>query len=443
MKIALLKKLNEEMPYWMKKPFAKIIRNKLISNPVFLAQYKELQCWDQLSSAEQNEYQLQLLRNCLEHAYSHTVYYRQLFNSVGFIPSQIKSVNDLKRIPVLTKKILKANYTDLQADDVSNSYLVTTGGTTGKPTKVQMARDAIYKEWAFVYHYWSKSGYDYCESRLATFRGVNLDGKISEINPLYTEIRLNPFLMNENNFENYLSDIEKFNANFIYGYPSAVYNFCRIANKKGINLSNRFRAALLISENLYPFQKKMIEDVLEAPIAMFYGHSERAVFGEQSENGYTFHKLYGVTEIDENGSLIVTGFINDKMPLVRYVVDDEIKTNPYGLFDIIGHRDCEVLYGENGEQISTAAINFHDDTFDGIDAYQFVQNIVGECEVHIVADHLLDKKKIELICDRVSGKLGTAIRCNVCQVNQISLSSRGKYRLLIQNCKVPEEKSNE
>ena len=175
---------------------------------------------------------------------------------------------------------------------------------------------------------------------------------------------------------------------------------------------------------------------------MFYGHSERAVFGEQSENGYSFNKLYGVTEISEYGNPIVTGFVNDKTPLVRYVVDDEVRTNQNGLFDITGHRDCEVLYGKGGEQISMAAINFHDDTFDGIDAYQFVQDLVGECEVHVVADYLLDNKNIELIRNRVTGKLGVAVECSVCQVDKIKLSSRGKYRLLIQNCNVSEGNDN-
>lgn len=443
MGIALLKKVNEKMPYWMKKPFSKIIRNKLISNPIFLAQYRDLNYWDELSSVEQQKRQLQLLRECIEHAYSHTVYYRHLFDQIGFKPDQVESIEDLKCVPVLTKETIKTNYADLQADDVNNSYLVTTGGTTGEPTKVQMAKDAIYKEWAFVYHYWSKFGYDYSESKLATFRGVDLNGKISEINPLYAEIRMNPFLMNENNFEQYLSVIDKYGADFIYGYPSVVYNFCRIANKKGIDLAHRFKAALLISENLYSFQKDMIEKVLKCPIAMFYGHSERAVFGEQSENGYSFNGLYGVVEIGENGNPIVTGFVNDKTPLVRYVVDDEVKTNQYGRFDIIGHHDCEVLYGHNGEQISMAAINFHDDTFEGIDAYQFVQEVVGECEVHVVADHPLDMKKTELICSRVARKLGSAVKCRVYQVNQIQLSSRGKYRLLIHNCKVSGEKDNE
>ena len=42
MNISLLKKINERMPYWMKKPFAKIIRNKLIKNKVFLEEYKSL-----------------------------------------------------------------------------------------------------------------------------------------------------------------------------------------------------------------------------------------------------------------------------------------------------------------------------------------------------------------------------------------------------------------
>jgi len=432
MNIRVIKKVNEKIPYFIKRPFSKIIRSKLIKNKVFLATYAQLNEFDASCHRKKAEIQLKELQHVLLHAYNHTAYYKKLFNEIGFDPENFKSLSDLKKIPVLSKADLKKNFDSLLADDIDDFYLVSTGGSTGEPTKIQMERDAIYKEWAFVYHYWEKFGYDYNKSRLATFRGVDLGAKISEINPLYNEIRLNPFLLNEKNIAKYIKKIDKFNAEFIYGYPSIIYNFCRMAKKNNMFLKGKFKAAFLISENLYEFQEKVITEVLECKVAMFYGHSERAVFGEKYVNGYRFNSMYGVTEISTFGEPIVTGFINQKMPLIRYVVDDKVKTVDGENYVIEGHHTCEVLYGVNGEEISGAMINFHDNTFDNVKCYQFIQEEKGKCCLIVVADEGAEVLDIEKIQKRVQKKLGSSIICEVAQGNNINVSNRGKYQMIVQ-----------
>ncbi len=102
-------------------------------------------------------------------------------------------------------------------------------------------------------------------------------------------------------------------------------------------------------------------------------------------------------------------------------------------YRILGHRDSDVLLGNNGEQISSAAINFHDDTFMGISAYQFVQNEPGKCVVRIVPDEGFDANRIDLIKTRITNKLGSGFECNIKLVEHIELTSRGKYKLFVQN----------
>lgn len=447
MKIAAIKKLNENMPYWMKRPFARIIRNRLIENRVFLEQYELLERAEGMTEREVSKLQMALLKRTLVHAYRHTAYYRELMDSIRFDPESLTSVEELQKLPVLTKDLLKENYEKLQADDIDNFYDVRTGGTTGEPTHVLMEKDAIYREWAFTYHYWSKFGYDFKISKLATFRGVDLHGRLYEINPLYREIRLNVFRLNRDNVKEYVKRIDHYGADFIYGYPSAVYNFCRLARETGIDLAGKFKAALLISENLYDFQENEIKAVLKCPIAMFYGHSERAVYAEKYDGGYVFQPLYGIAEISEEGNPVVTGFINGKIPLIRYEVDDYIEPidgervtvaghgDPY---KIAGHRDDDILYGEKGEQISAAAINFHDATFSGIKSYQFVQRVPGKCILYIVPSQGggISDKQLKMIAENVSAKLRPALECVVEQRGETILTERGKYKMVIQNCKL-------
>lgn len=437
MKIALIKQLNEKLPYWVKRPFSSMIRKKLITNQIFLMQYKSLVRADSMSESEKLQEQMQQLQRTVKHAYMHTIFYRQQWKDLNVKPEDIRSLEDLKKLlPILSKKDLDKHYIELQADDIADSYEVNTGGTTGKPIRVMMERNAIYREWAFIYHYWAKYGYDYQTSKLATLRGVNMGKQMFQINPLYQEIRLNVFLMNRVNIRQYVQRIEKYGADFLYGYPSAVYNFCHMAREAGIVLKGKFKAALLISENLYSFQEEEITKTCACPIAIFYGHSERAVFAERYGTGYTFHPFYGVTEISSRNTPIVTGFINGKMPLIRYEVDDQVVMTD-DIVEIIGHRGKEVLYGAKGEEISVAAINFHDRTFDYVEGYQFLQTEPGYCVLNVILpDDKLSDIRLQRIQKSVNRKIGMAVECEVRQVTKLQLTERGKYQMVLQKCQI-------
>lgn len=431
MNYATLKKIYEGLPYAIKAPFSRVLRNKLIENRIFVEHYKVLQAADSWNDEKLTREQFNRLRDTLIHAFEHTKYYRELFESSGFDPYSVESFEDIGKIPVLTKKILQERFSDLIADDAGEGYLVTTGGTSGEPTKVMMSNDAYYIEWAFVYDFWSKYGYDIKSSKLATFRGIKLGEKLYEINPMYKEIRMNVFLMGRGNIVKYVKAMKRYGVDFIFGYPSAIYNFCKLTQEVGIQTEGMFKAALLVSENLYPFQEKKIKEVLKCPIGMFYGHSERAVFAGRFDDGYSFNQLYGYTELSEKGEPIVTGFINRKTPLIRYLVDDHV-TRQGDTFSIEGHHDCEVLYGRDGEEISAAAINFHDKTFDNILAYQFIQNEMGKCTLCIVPNERFQNSDVTEIERSVSGKFGHALECKAKIVDTVQLTDRGKFKMIIQ-----------
>ena len=193
-----------------------------------------------------------------------------------------------------------------------------------------------------------------------------------------------------------------------------------------------FKAALFISENLYGFQEALIKEVIQCPMVIFYGQSERAVFAERYKERYVFNPLYGVTEISEKGEPIVTGFINPKTPLIRYLVDDYVELTDEG-YTIEGHHDTEVLYGKNGEQITFSSINFHDDTFEKVASYQFVQNEIGKCVLKILPENGFSRERLKIIEKRVNKKLGEGFIVQAEIVSSIPLTNRGKYKIIIQN----------
>ena len=423
------------MPDSLKILAASVIRARLINNREFIAQYNELIEAESFSEELQKQRQLNDVKQALVYAYNNTKYYKKIFDKAGFDPEKFSDFSDLKVIPIMTKDDLRNNLEDILVNKCKDYYQTTTGGTTGEPVPIYLDKASIYREMAFVYYFWSKFGYNYKKSRLATFRGLDFHGKISKANPLYNEIVLNPFCLNPDNVNLYLNKIDMFSPEFLRGYPSAIAHFCQCMQHKGLSPKKPIKAVFLISENVYPFQVELIESTLGCKCHSFYGHSERAVFAEEIEDGtYIPQKLYGYMELDgeTDGKILCTGFINKKMPLVRY------DTGDYGVrrktsTEIEGHHYGEMLIGKNGEMISAAAINFHTKVMDGVEGYQFIQNIPGQADLIIVPKRKLSDLEISEITNVVQEKIGDALKVTTKTSEHFILTTRGKYRMVIQN----------
>lgn len=436
MAIALLKKLNGMLPDSVKLLCAPIIRGGLIRNSVFLEQLQKLELMDTLNEEEIKLIQAEELRKIIIHAYENTAYYKKVFDEIEFDPYKSMYPQDIKKIPLLTKACIEENFDDLQAENVKDYYVATTGGSTGRALTVLLDKESIYKEKAFIYNFWKSKGYDYTTSKIATFRGVDFNGKIYKVNPLYNEIQLNPCMLNALTVRSYLKRIDKFGATFIHGYPSAIYAMCKYANQEKIDIRNKFYACFFISENVYEFQKEYIESSLECKTYAFYGHTERAVFAEETTDGYRFNEFYGFTEIlvQEKENIVTTGFLNYKMPLVRYQIDDSAIKKNEKEYTIIGHWEG-TIFGKQKEEISMATLNIHNKAFNHVAQYQFVQKEQGVLEIWVIPSlHFTDsdKKIIEKI---FMEKFCGVLNVNVKIVQELILTSRGKYKLLVQEIK--------
>mgnify|MGYP004517133795 CR=1 FL=1 len=437
MKGKLLKKLNESTPDSVKKIFSKHIRNKVINNKSFKNTLEELREFDTLDDVSKKNKHLEKLRDTLIYAYENTKYYKDVFDKVNLDPYKFNNIEDMKKIPTINKQFVLDNFDDIISKQEIDHYVAYTGGSTGKPLKILLDTDSIYKEKAFVYNYWSKYGYNYTNSRMITLRGLEFKNKIYKYNPIDNQIVLNPFMLNDDTIDEYIKIINKFKPEFIHGYASAIYNLCRIIDKKNIKLNVKLKGICFVSENVSKHEKEYIEGILECKSNIFYGHSERAVFAEWIDNSYKFNDLYTHVELiqtEEQGiyKIATTGLINKKMILINYVPDDtvEVKNNE---MMIHGHWDKELLIGKNNERISMASINFHNKVFDKIKIYQFEQFVEGTVQLNIVEDEkITDKDKLEII-NIINTKLKNILDVKINIVENIPLTKRGKHNKIVQH----------
>lgn len=429
-----IKNIYEKMPYSFRLLIGYLGRIRIVTSKSFKETYKMLDEFDKYSEEKKKDIQIERLKSILVFAYEHCSYYKELFDDNQLNVYQFSSPNELEKIPYLSKEIIAEKGDRIMANDIKNFYFSVSGGTSGQPVKIAFDNLSLYKERAFVYHYWSKFGYNYKRSKLLSFREHDFNGKLSKINPMYNELIINPFLLDSINIYQIVELANKWDAEFLYGYPSVIGPFCCLLKKYDLKIRKKIKAVFLISENLYPDQKSIINEVIDAPIAMFYGHTEKSVFAEEYDEEYYFNQLYGYTEIiDSNESNIVcTGFINKKMPLIRYKVDDRAEKREKG-YRIIGHRDNEFLYGENDYAVSATSIEFtHEEAFEKIQEYQFVQYETGKVELRLKPVVELTQFDLHEIEKCVQKKLPNFI-ISISDSNPIIRTNRGKFKLIIQN----------
>src|SRR5690554_5552752 len=65
---------------------------------------------DSLSASDVQALQLERLHWTLAHAYANVPHYRDAFDDAGLVPSDIESLDDIRRLPFTTKADLRETY---------------------------------------------------------------------------------------------------------------------------------------------------------------------------------------------------------------------------------------------------------------------------------------------------------------------------------------------
>ncbi|MEO8249782.1 MAG: phenylacetate--CoA ligase family protein, partial [Burkholderiales bacterium] len=77
--------------------------------------------------------QIERLRTLLVEAGSKVPYYRTLFAELDFDPSTLRGVEDLRRLPLLTKATIRANTEAMKREGTTDLARFNTGGSSGEP----------------------------------------------------------------------------------------------------------------------------------------------------------------------------------------------------------------------------------------------------------------------------------------------------------------------
>ena len=138
----------------------------------YLKELEETQWW---SLERLQELQNRKLRALIKHAYENIPYYHCLFQERGLTDKDIQTVEDLPKLPVLTKNDIRQNFADLIAKDSSKRkpFLNATGGSTGEPLQYYIDMEVTSISWAGTFRGWEWADYKLGDKR-ATLAGSSL-----------------------------------------------------------------------------------------------------------------------------------------------------------------------------------------------------------------------------------------------------------------------------
>jgi len=419
----------------------------------YYQQLKEHQWW---SSDDIAALQLERLKLLLRHAYQNVPYYNRKFTEAGLHPDDIKTVDDLPRLPVLTREDVRENFSDLIAKNFPRSQMIpyATGGSTGKPLQFYISKQSLNWGTAMVHLAYSWYGCEWT-AKMASLCGFSrrmLPSRnlIAIVSPLiFRRVQLDGYNMTESKMEDFVQKLVKFEPRGMIAYVSPAYVFAKYLKHKGIS-NIGLQAVITQAEKLLPHQRQLLEEVFHCEVFDCYGSREvpSMAFECPQHTGYHISTENVVLEFIRNnkpvspgemGKIVVTDLHNYAMPFIRYENGDlgisSSEKCPCGrgmplMKEIVG-RTSDIIIGTGGKYMSGilfANILRHKPW---VKQFQVRQNKNKDITVNIVPGTLPGEKELESTKAVLQQEVGDAIKLDIIFVDSIAATESGKYRYTI------------
>jgi phenylacetate-CoA ligase len=262
---------------------------------------------------------------------------------------------------------------------------------------------------------------------------------------------LSAFEMNDETMSRYLDILEQRPCRHIFAYPSAIYLLCLQARKQGRSMRRLgIRVVFVTSEMLYPFQRELIVDTLNCPVANGYGGRDSGFIAHECPQG-GMHILADavIAEVvdsagrpvpaGEPGKIVVTDLYSHEAPFLRYATGDvgviSDRRCPCGralpLLERIDGRSNDVILSPDGRIINDQSLVYLLREVDGIEQFRISQKRVDWLHVEIVAT-LGFRKEGE---DRIRRGWSVLLRCPLEvtfeYVTRLTPEKSGKFRHVV------------
>lgn len=367
-----------------------------IRNNLILKNYNFLKKTEEWSIEKLEEYQLKKLKDMTNHAYHHSSFYKELYDSFNFDINKIETLSDLSKIPTVTKKEILENVDKVQVKNLNEKMFYSeTSGSTGTPLVFYRNKDwdawhnaSVFRGYSWYnVNPWDKNGYLW---------GYN----IAPRNRL--KIKLQDYLQNRTRIFTYdkkqmLDFINKLKTSvFLNGYSSMIYELAKLANEHNIELKN-LKLIKGTSEKIHEAYQAEALQAFGRKIISEYGSAEGGIIAFECPHGKMHINMETVIVEEIDNEILLTNLVSKSFPIIRYKLGDYIKINKdyrcncgmqHHIIMEINGRVGSVIYGHNKTYPSLTIYYVFKNLASAnniILNYHCVQNIKGTLIVYIEA----------------------------------------------------------
>ncbi|MEE9507462.1 MAG: hypothetical protein V3V98_10035 [Thermoplasmata archaeon] len=420
---------------------ARRIEKSRLYRPFYLLGYEKTQ-W--LPKKDLNRLTEKSLRSLISYAYRNVPYYHETMKSRNTDPDSIRTVEDLSRLPVLTKEIIRENFDSLVSRDVpaNDRVLLKTGGSTGEPLEFYSTPEAEERLWASMLRarFW--------QGVTRRHRMASVSGTIPQTDKWKAnEIYFSAFDISEESFSRVAQEMRKFRPRFVTGYASYLALLADYITERGITGISPY-AVEAQSEMVFPHMREAIEEAFQCPVFDHYGCKETTIkacecschegFHISLENGI-LETVKGDRQVTgEAGRILMTDFQNLAMPFIRYEVGDSgaIREDSCScgrslpLLESILGRDNDVVVLPHGRLLPGEFFPHILKDVSGIRQYQVVQDSLESIVIRIVPRRNFDRRSEQQLLSNLADWLGNEVSVKIVLEKEIPLSPTGKHRIV-------------
>ncbi|NQT69723.1 MAG: phenylacetate--CoA ligase [Desulfobacteraceae bacterium] len=289
---------------------------------------------------------LRRLKATIDRIYSNVPFYRRKLEENSITPNDIRSLEDLQRIPFTTKEDLRDNYPyGMFAVPMDNVVRIhASSGTTGQPTVVgYTARDV--NTWAELMARSLAAGGATRGDIIHNAYGYGLFTGGLGVHYGAEKLGASVIPVSGGNTKRQIVIMKDFGPTILTATPSYALHLAEVADEMGVSFADlKFKFGIFGAE---PWSENMREDIerkLHLTAVDIYGLSEVigpgvAIECYEAKNGLHIFEDHFIPEIidpatgevladGETGELVFTSITKEAFPVIRYRTRDITSLNP-------------------------------------------------------------------------------------------------------------------
>lgn len=411
--------------------------NKLFN--AYLRDYKKVQGE---SDGNKKMYQRAKLTEFLILATSSS-FWKDRFERYSVDPHANDIYLEIEKLPILTKEEVKANIEAIRINSNGiKAYPIQTSGTTGSGLTFYQSMEMINKQWAIWWRYRSWHGINektWCgwfggkvvisaDRKKAPFWHVNYPGR---------QLMFSPLHLSEKTVGLYHDTLSKRQIPWLHGYPSQLTRLALLMEKKKLSAWHGLKVVTIGAENLFTYQKDIIERVLGVPVRQHYGLSEGVANISEDKTGrlktddeFCFTEFVKIESDDYLYKVVGTNFSNHVFPLIRYDTGDiatlRLNEKNERIIVAIEGRSEDYLTLPDGGRFGP--FNLIMKEFSNISEAQMVQVSKDEILLRVVKGVNYTAKDEQHIYEEVRKRLTCKVDFKVEYIDSIPKTKNGKLK---------------